>query len=100
MRHYFQIPISRSLTVAIVCNPGNLSDLKEASSRYDMLFWSETLVSDLHHTSELLVPGFGRPVLLCRARCLGPEGWRNTNEMDMEHFAIPNLSVIGANDIF
>ena len=27
---------------------------------------SETLVSDRRHMSELLVPGFGRPVLLCR----------------------------------
>ena len=27
---------------------------------------AETLVSDMRHVSELLVPGFGRPVLLCR----------------------------------
>ena len=38
-----------------------------ASSQYDLLLYSETLVSDRRHISELLVPGFGRPVLLCRA---------------------------------
>ena len=47
---------------------GNLSDLTVASSQYDILFWSETLVSDMRHVSELLVPGFGRPVLLCRGK--------------------------------
>ena len=47
---------------------GNLSDLAVASSQYDILLCSETLVSDLHHVSELLVPGFGRPVLLCRGK--------------------------------
>ena len=44
----------------------NLSDLTVASTQYDLLLCSETLVSDRHHISELLVPGFGRPVLLCR----------------------------------
>ena len=43
---------------------GNLSDLTVALSQYDILLCSETLVSDLRHVSELLVPGFGRPVLL------------------------------------
>ena len=43
---------------------GNLSDLTVASSQYDILLSSEILVSDLCHVSELLVPGFGRPVLL------------------------------------
>ena len=45
---------------------GNLSDLAVASSQCDILLCSETLVSDLRHVSELLVPGFGRPVVLCR----------------------------------
>ena len=40
----------------------NLSDLTVASSQYDILFCSETLVSDM---PQLLVPGFGLPVLLC-----------------------------------
>ena len=44
---------------------GNLSDLTVASSQYDILFCSETLVSDMRPVSELLVSGFGLPVLLC-----------------------------------
>ena len=47
---------------------GDLSDLTVASSQYDILFCSETLLSDMRHVSELLVPGFGRPVLLCRGK--------------------------------
>ena len=44
----------------------NLSDMTVASSQYDLLLCCETLVSDRRHMSELLVPGFGRPVLLCQ----------------------------------
>ena len=47
---------------------GNLSDLTMASSQYDILLCSETLVSDMRHASELLVPGFSFPVLLCRSK--------------------------------
>ena len=47
---------------------GNLSDLTITSSQYDMLLCSQTLVSDMRHVSEVLVPGFGRPVLLCRGK--------------------------------
>ena len=47
---------------------GNLSDLTVASSQCDILLCSETLVSDMRHVSEVLVPGFGRPVLLCRSK--------------------------------
>ena len=43
----------------------NLSDLTVASSQYDILLCSETLVSDMRHVSEVLVPGFCRAVLLC-----------------------------------
>ena len=39
-----------------------------ASSQYDILLCSEILISDMHYMSELLVPGFGRPVLLCRGK--------------------------------
>ena len=46
----------------------NLSDLTVASSQYDILLCSETLVSDMQHVSEVLVPSFGRPVLLCRGK--------------------------------
>ena len=37
-----------------------------ASSQYDLLFVLRDPGSDRRHMSELLVPGFGRPVLLCR----------------------------------
>ena len=47
---------------------GNLSDLTVASSRYDILLCSETLVSDMRHVPEVLVHGFDRPVLLCRGK--------------------------------
>ena len=47
---------------------GNLCNLPVASSQYDILFCTETLVSDMCHVSEILVPGFGRPVLLCRGK--------------------------------
>ena len=47
---------------------GNLSDLAVASSQYDILFCSETLFSYMRHVSGLLVPGFGRPVVLCRGK--------------------------------
>ena len=43
-----------------------LSDVIVASPQYAVLLCSETLDSDRCHISELLVPGFGRPVLLCR----------------------------------
>ena len=73
---------------------GNLSDLTMASCQYDILLFSETLVSDMRHVSELLVPGSGHPVLLCRERCLGREAWLHKYEMVTEHFANPNLSVV------
>ena len=53
---------------------GNFSVLAVASSQYDILLCSETLVSDLRHVSELLVPGFGRPVLLCGGKLLRAHG--------------------------
>ena len=46
----------------------NLSDLTVASSQYDILLCSEILITDVRHVSEVLVPGFGRPVLLCRGK--------------------------------
>ena len=46
----------------------HLSDLTAASSQGDILLCFETLVSDMRHVSEVLVPGFGRPVLLCRGK--------------------------------
>ena len=67
---------------------GNLSDLTVASSQYDILFHSEILLSDMHHVSELLVPSFGRPVLLCRGKILRARGWRHTLEMVTEHLSV------------
>ena len=46
------------------------SDLTVASSQYDILLCSETLVLDMRHVLELLVPGFGLPVLLCWGKIL------------------------------
>ena len=58
--------ISRLLCSNVQGLAGNLSDLTVASYRYDIPLYSETLVSDMRHVSELLVPVFGRPVLWCR----------------------------------
>ena len=52
----------------------NLSYVTVASSQYDLLLCSETLVSDRRHISELLVTGFGRPVFLCRDGMLRARG--------------------------
>ena len=43
---------------------GNLSDLIVASFHYDILLCSETLVSDMRHVSEVLVPGFCRRLVV------------------------------------
>ena len=58
--------IFRILCSNVRCLAGNISDLTVDSSQYGILLRSETLVSDMRHVSEVLVPGFDRPVLLCR----------------------------------
>ena len=74
---------------------GNISDLAVALSQYDILLCSETLVSDLRHVSEFLVPAGSVALSACAgASCLMPVGWRHMYEMDMEHFANQNLSVV------
>ena len=40
----------------------NVRGLAGALSQYNILLCSETLVSDMRYVSEILVPGFGRPV--------------------------------------
>ena len=60
--------VCRILCSNMWCLEGNLSELTVASSRYEILLCSETLVSDMRHMSEVLVPGFCRPVLLCRGK--------------------------------
>ena len=47
---------------------GNHSDLTVASSQYDILLCSETLVADMRHALEILVHGLGQPLLLCRGK--------------------------------
>ena len=79
---------------------GNVSDLTMASSQYDTLLCSETLVSVMRHVSEVLVPGSVALSCCVRARCLGPVGWLHTFEMVTEHFANPNLSVVVAKCCF
>ena len=71
----------------------NLSDVTVASSQYNLLLCSETLISDRRHMSELLVPGL--VVLYCYAgmECHGPVGWLHMCEMVMGHFTNLNLSV-------
>ena len=75
---------------------GNLSDLTVASSQYDILLCSETLASDMHHVSEVLVPGFCHHVLLCQGKMPRARGWLHTFEMVTKHFANPNFSVVVA----
>ena len=85
------LPFSVPAVCRILCRnvrglAGNLSDLTVALSQYDILFCSETLVSDMRQVSELLVPSFGHPVL-CRGKTPRPVGWRHMYEMVTEHFA-------------
>ena len=44
----------------------NIKDLTASSKSHDILFCSETLVSNMRHVSELLIPGFKKPILLRR----------------------------------
>ena len=64
----FPLSADYSVVMCVRGLAGNLSHLTVASFQYDILLCSETLVSDMRYVSELLVPGFGRPVLLCRER--------------------------------
>ena len=50
-------PVCRLLCSNVRGLARNFSDLTVASSRYDILLCFETLVSDMRHVSELLVPG-------------------------------------------
>ena len=75
---------------------GNLSDLTVASSQYDILLCSETLVSGVRHVSEVLVPGFCRPVLLCRGKMHRARGMAAYARDGYGAFRNPNLSVIVA----
>ena len=56
-------PLSADYSSNVQGLAGNLSDLTVASSQYDILLCSETFVSYMRRVLELLVPGFGHPVL-------------------------------------
>ena len=60
--------VCRILCNNVRCLSRNLSDLTVVLSQFDILLCPETLVSDMRHLSELLVPGIARLVLLCRGR--------------------------------
>ena len=92
---WYPVPaICRMLCSHVQGQAGNLSDLTMALSEYDILLCSETLVSDMHHVSQLLVPDFSCLSCCARARCLCTEIWLHTYKMVMEHFANLNLIVI------
>ena len=73
--------VCRILCTNVQGPAGNLSELAVASSQYDILLCSETLVSDMRHVSEVLAPGFGRPALLCRGTMPLARGMVDTFEM-------------------
>ena len=73
---------------------GNLSDLTVASSQYDILLCSETLVSDIRQVSELLFPGFGHPVLLCQGKIPQARGMAAYVRDGYGASRNPNLSVV------
>ena len=74
LAHVVLYLLSAEYSVAVRGVAGNLRDLTVASSQYDILLCSETLVSDMHHVSKVLVPGFCCPVLLCRGKMHGARG--------------------------
>ena len=76
---------------------GNHSDLTVDLSHYNILLCSETLVTNMRHVSKIRVPGFGRPVLLCRGKKPRARGMAHSYKVFTEHFANPNLSVVAAN---
>ena len=45
---------------------GNINDLISASRQFDILLCTETLASQMRHSSEVLVPGFRKPLLVKR----------------------------------
>ena len=53
---------------------GSLRELTVASSQYDILLCTETLVSDMCYVLTLLIPRFDGPVLLCWGKMLCTQG--------------------------
>ena len=79
---------------------GNHSDLTVALSQYDILLCSETLVSDMHHVLEILVPGSIRHVWLCRGKMPRARGMDAYVRDGYGAFANQNLSVVVAKSWF
>ena len=73
---------------------GNLSALIVASCQDDILLFSETLVSDERHVSELLVPVCGRPFLLCRGSMPRARGMAAYLRDDYGAFRQPKFEVV------
>ena len=71
----------------------NHSELAVASSQYDIMLYSETLVSDMRHVRYWFSDSVALSCCAC-PRCLGHEGWLHTYEMVTEHFANQNLSAV------
>ena len=88
--------VCRLLGSNVCCLAMNLSDLTVLSSQYDILLWSETLVSEIRHVLELQVPVLVALSCCARAGSLGPEEWQHMYAMDMENFDSPSLSVVVA----
>ena len=61
-------PVSAVCRILCGCVLGIAGNLTLALSQYDILLSSGTLVPDIRHVSELLVPEFGRPVSLSRSK--------------------------------
>ena len=92
--------VCRILCSDVLGLAGNLSNLTMALSQYDILLCSKTLVSDMRHVSEVLVPGSCRPVLLCRGKMPRARGMAAYVRNGTEQFANPNLSVVVAKCCF
>ena len=74
--------------------PGNHSNLTVVSSQYDILLCSETLVSDMHHVSEIYGSRVRSPCLVVPGQ--DASGILHAYEIVTEHFANQNLSVVVA----
>ena len=56
------------------CRYRRVRDLQAHASSFDLLFLSETLVSDNKHSVEFLIPGFSEPHLLYRRNIPNAQG--------------------------
>ena len=63
-------PVRRKFCNVLYCNirglHGNFNELSVASTKYDIICCSETLVSNRRHSSELILPNFNKPLQLLR----------------------------------